>query len=125
MEALIVLLIYIFYPYLLYRLLKLKRYGFSPVSVLVQHLLTFLIFVFFGFQMACCGCSYKPVLETLLATLVGYWLPIFIMRYWRRGFTKFDRVWVKAFCPILYLYFYGFIYLCIEIYQLFDNVVEI
>jgi len=87
-----VLVVVLAYPYVAYKLLKLKNYNFGLAGIAIQHW-AFNTILFIA-PVSVCGNFYQPIREVFVATQFAYWIPVLIMRYWRQKFTRIDRVWV-------------------------------
>jgi hypothetical protein len=103
------------YPYVAYKLLKLKSYGFGLKEVAIQHWL--FNFILLLMPVSLCIVHIQPIGEVFIASQFAYWLPVLIMRYWRIKFTYIDRIWVRSAYPLIYLVFFVSLFLYIELYR--------
>lgn len=119
--VIVIVVIYFAYPYCLYRLCSLNRFGLNS-ALLIPHWVFNILFLS-SLSIACLD-SYSPTREVFLATQLAYWLPIAIMRYYRRNFTVADRFWIYGAYPFVFIALNASIYLYIDAYRLVARIMQ-
>ncbi len=101
------------YPYFAHKFLKLREYGFGVVGIGAQHwVLNAMLFLA---PHSMCTSYYEPTREVFIASQLAFWIPVLIMRYWRKVFTRIDRIWVRGGYPFVFLGLYSSIYIYIDV----------
>jgi hypothetical protein len=120
-DLVFMLLVIFGYPYVVYKLLKLKQYGFGTIGIGAQHWILNIILLLAPHPM-CIGSGYEPIREVFIASQFAFWVPVLIIRYWRKAFTRMDRIWVRGAYPLVFIGFYISIYIYADVFR--DYLIE-